>query len=323
MKTIYIKMTGNCNLNCKHCYASKSEHTVINVDKVSNWFKQYVSLLDDNEELEIVFHGGEPMLCYNEILSLLKKLNEIHNPKHFCITTNLMYNLNNPLIQEVFKNMNQISVSYDFGNIRFNSTTLAIWENNVKLLKEIISTPLQINVVLTNETLSVNPNDFVNIIKSYGFNTIHLERLSTNTRNKIEIPSWIDVDNWLCNLYNIVKNLDIKVTMFEDIKETIKTGILKNCRLRECSKNVTTIDNNGNIYGCPNTYNGEWIKGNLNTSPTDNIFNICPLELKKNDKCLTCEDYDVCNGDCYQLEWQGDICPSPRNLIHLIKKEIM
>ena len=38
-------------------------------------------------------------------------------------------------------------------------------------------------------------------------------------------------------------------------------------------------------------------------------------ETMRNDICYSCPVYDICNGDCHQLNWDGDVCASPKSMM--------
>ena len=72
---LIIKVTNGCNLRCKYCYnaAKEFKHEVISLDKVDKMF----ALVADFDRVDVIFHGGEPMLAsrefYTQVLELQKK----------------------------------------------------------------------------------------------------------------------------------------------------------------------------------------------------------------------------------------------------------
>ena len=44
-------------------------------------------------------------------------------------------------------------------------------------------------------------------------------------------------------------------------------------------------------------------------------------ETTRDPRCATCPVNEICNGDCHQLGWEGDICGSPKSLMIKMQKE--
>ena len=43
-------------------------------------------------------------------------------------------------------------------------------------------------------------------------------------------------------------------------------------------------------------------------------------EMTRNPVCATCPVSSICNGDCYKLPWEEDICAAPKSLMKYIKE---
>lgn len=72
-------LTTDCNMKCVYCYEGSAKGKLYMSDKVANdsiefLIKQCKRLND--EELNIDFHGGEPLLAYNLIVKLVEKFKE-------------------------------------------------------------------------------------------------------------------------------------------------------------------------------------------------------------------------------------------------------
>jgi hypothetical protein len=44
-------------------------------------------------------------------------------------------------------------------------------------------------------------------------------------------------------------------------------------------------------------------------------------ETIRHPTCATCPVFDLCNGDCHQLGWQGDVCAAPKSLMTKLKAD--
>lgn len=63
---VYLKLTNRCNLRCEHCYNSQGVLCDMNqstLDKSIEFIRNKCDKLAQSDDLVVVFHGGEPMLC--------------------------------------------------------------------------------------------------------------------------------------------------------------------------------------------------------------------------------------------------------------------
>lgn len=312
--TIYIKLTNNCNLQCKHCYNSimKNNYTMSN-DTLKNVNKYIIDFKNKHEKdiINIIFHGGEPLLYdIDSIIDFIKTLNNINNIK-FGITTNLMYKLTDKHF-ELFNLIKPfgnpfIQTSWDY-KIRFNSNQKNIWENNIKqLIKNNII--IQPTICLTNILINnIKPIDLFKYFIDLNIKNLNFERITNTGRAVINNlrPKNKDMNLWLLDAYKLYKDLNIKIPLFESIEYSFKK-IYLGCRARKCMSTVITINPDGTIASCPNMANKTY--GNLNETDIKKQEDLIKFEKNINEKCLLCEFYTFCNGDCCQLEFDSTGCP--------------
>jgi radical SAM protein with 4Fe4S-binding SPASM domain len=327
---IYVKTTETCNLNCSHCFTSGSQGKKIffNPSKTLN-FLEVLSRENGLNSLRLVLHGGEPLLAPIEDLKYFyKKAKALPLNVNFAIQTNLAFDLTeemNKFIDEAFLNEG-IGTSWD-ADIRFPSEKkLMQWENNVK---DLISRGHQISVmVCLSRHLIENytPLELINYFSNLGIQNIVFERITQNghAAENLEIfPSNLKLDAWLFDMHDQT----IKHELHKKINNILLDEILKSLfenrqvgnRCRNCEQHLITINADGTLAGCPNSAALEnW--GHISNS-TDQFLTskervgaICN-EKTRNPICLSCEVKDVCNGDCYKLPWQDDICAAPKSLM--------
>lgn len=332
-KQIYIKTTESCQLHCKHCYIgdARLKKQFFDEKKTAEWLHKWIEYnkLDENDLL-ISFHGGEPMICPE---NKIKYICEQFPNATFNTTTNLVYSLTDAkmdlfLNHFIDKKINQpfIKTSWDY-KIRFsNEKEENIWRNNIK---QLIDKGVYIQVIVCLTSLLINevsPDDFLKIFKELNINTISFERLTANTTDdKYLIPNYEKQDQWLYDLYKInEEKYHISLGIVEDIINAIK-GRFLGCRERKCMQNVITINADGSIGGCPNTALCNNF-GTINNEPNEIFKNPCRLcsiqkEQLRDNRCYICDLFNICNGDCHQLSWQGEYCPAPKKLMkELISK---
>lgn len=93
-KHLVLMMTYQCNLRCTYCYERHRSDKVMDVNKamsiIQNEFE--TSSNDENiHRLEIIFMGGEPLLCWDAICEIVEKVEKKADwslPYHFFAATN-------------------------------------------------------------------------------------------------------------------------------------------------------------------------------------------------------------------------------------------
>lgn len=322
MKIIYIKTTESCNLYCKHCYINdfKKNTSFFNQIQTKIWIQKYLSYFN-NEDILINFHGGQPFLCnLNKIQYICEAF-----PSAIKSATSNLINLNSNILTLILKyfkdpiyNQPFIKTSWDY-KIRFNGNQQDIWTDHVKTL---LQNNVYVKVIICLTSLlikQVDPEDFLYYFLNLGVNEIDFERLTDNTtEDKSLIPNYIQQNNWLQKIYEFNKIYNLKIGLFENIKNAANK-IYVGCRNRSCMKDVVTINANGTIGGCPNIAL-LYPYSSINEQP-QHIFNnqlrnkLIKQQQYKNNNCYSCNFYQNCNGDCFQLSWQNNICPMPKNIL--------
>lgn len=312
---IYIKVTESCNLQCKHCY-NPYLNCEIDYDSVKFFLSKINNIVKHNY---FILHGGEPLMANQD--KIIDLINSFPNNK-WRISTNLCYEMTSKRLQ-ILSKMSEIRVSFDVG-IRFNNIkNLLQWKKNVTYLSKKLKYPLFFNICLTKQLLQHKPLHILKMLDSFKVKIFSLERITLSgnaINNKDIIPTYEEIDNWLCELYKDLK-------YFPDIKclsiESIKMGIyhhFEHCYGKQCCCQTLTINSNGTIGNCPNDARINII-GNLNDDPNFILMKIWNKKHIIKQKCLKCDHYDKCRGWCEQMDWQGDICPYPFKLSELIKNE--
>jgi len=314
MYTVYLKPTNKCNLKCAHCY-----HTIVNgkdtmnddvLDRSINWINNLASKDHVNGQL----HGGEPLLYP---IDKLHRAVDSTPYVNWCITSNLVYNLNDDIIS-LFNKMKPfgddrrfIQTSWDY-LIRFKNKQQQLWEDNVKTIIDsgitvqptICLTP----VFLTNYT----PGQIFEYLKQLGINRVEFERITNTGRaaNGSFRPKNKDIDSWMSDAFDCYKQYDIEVTLFESIYHSLH-GVFLGCRARNCTRTVFTINPDGSIAGCPNT--ADYAPNNIKTVK---IYpsKLTSVEQQRSLGCYSCRFFEYCRGDCFQLQWDETGCPGLKSI---------
>lgn len=339
-KTIYVKLTNNCNLKCAHCYNSvctdSKQMTAETLEKILLYI---ADLKEQGYTVDVALHGGEPTL-YSDIDALqdfVYSCNEMQVP--ITMTTNLVYDINEDWLA-LFKRLKQddgeplVLTSWDY-KIRFkHNMQEQMWETSVKKLLDegIIVQPI---VSLTKVLLEKKtPKSIFEYMDKLGVKRLNFERLTCTGRaedNEEDLmPNNQQVDTWVAEAYKTWKNSYsyMYIPLLDALEWAAYEGKYIGCRARECTKSVRTFNPDGSMATCPNI--PLEIVGNITNTETmevgDTIIGnnkykeLCNKESIKNNECYTCEYYSICNGDCFQLRWDYSGCPGLKKTIREVMK---
>lgn len=343
---VYLKTTETCQLNCKHCFTSGSNGAKVffNPDKVINFFYRLNKEAPQVRSLNILFHGGEPMLAPLESLKEVHKyLSKLPLQVTWGIQTNLVYKLT-----EEYRNFfKDVFMQYGFGtswdyDMRFGSTSpgnekvkqaqLKLWENNVReLIKDghFMTMIVSISKRMIEEK---EPIEIINYARDLGFQNILFERITHDgnaNENSDIFPKNKDQDEWLTKMWHqSIENKTYEYMNNMFLSEVVEAVVLRNHtanRCRNCEQSMLTLNATGTISGCPNSAPKDyWGHIDMNIPEmlnSDKRLKIITCEASRNPVCYTCPNFDVCNGDCHQLPWEGDLCAAPKSLMTFLKEE--
>jgi radical SAM protein with 4Fe4S-binding SPASM domain len=339
---VYVKATDTCNLNCSHCYTSgnKGKKVFFNPEVVSDFLIQ-MTRAHQVESARLLYHGGEPMITPLQSLWQFYELtrNSIQGVS-YGIQTNLVY----PLTDEKIKFFETVIGEVGMGTswdakIRFGSAVpgaaqqqLELWEKNVRLLSE-KGFRLTLMVSLSKYLIqNYEPEQIIQYAIDLGFKYILFERITSDGNAAADthvLPRNLDIDQWILKMYHQseAKGFNQKIgNMFlEEIALSVVNNMHTANRCRGCETKIITINADGTLAGCPNSAPYKtW--GNLSEgyerflTSSERVGAICK-EKMRNPACYTCDVSSVCNGDCYKLKWDGDVCSAPKSLMRLLKND--
>lgn len=336
MKTVYVKPTDTCNLDCDHCFTSgsKGAKTAWDIPVTTDWLTDLIKKYND-EHIHIELHGGEPFLRPIEehwyfAKSLQEKVGEtLWENVTIGGTTNLIYKLTETherFITEMMGGL--IATSWDPVYRFKNNRMLNLWLDNIKRLAE-LGVGMKLFVTATDRLMEYDPQELLRLWSTFNVTAIAVERL-TSDGNAVDNPHLFPdnrvVDRFYYNLYRAYKSADwpFIITTFEAIDRKFETNDYKvdtNCRT--CEQNLFTIDGAGNIGGCANGAKAE-SNGTINEDLdefliSDGRLDRITKELDHNPSCLSCHLFDVCGGDCHRLVWQGNSCPGLTEILSYLK----
>jgi radical SAM protein with 4Fe4S-binding SPASM domain len=332
---LYLKTTETCQLNCSHCFTNGILGKKGWFDEVAtnNFLTRLSKFSGSHTNVTLIWHGGEPLLCpVDKMMSVFKHANGLWDNINWALQTNLTYKLDDDKMQV----LNDIcgkswGTSYDEG-IRWSVPAQKhLWETNLRSLTD-DGHEVTLVVCLDKKMMARDLKDFFDYVLSLGVKYIQLERITENgsaAKNNSIIPSNEEIDQYLFDFYNMAVETGFYKEVGQLFFNSLLTSIVYNthmgCRARSCEQKILTINADGTVGGCPNGAVDE-AYGTIHDDVLDLLTSekrMCNIahESIRPEPCMVCPVFDICNSDCHQLVWQGDICAAPKKLMQKFKDE--
>lgn len=329
-KTIYVKTTGTCNLDCHHCFTNgkNGDKTQFDPDVTAAWVKEYMSRHPENTSYHLEFHGGEPFLVPIEKLKRFAD-NFVDLPNvTMCANSNLTFKLKDELIEFIKDYFGGfIGTSWDPWIRWTNEKQVNLWKSNLEKLKA-HGIGIALKASVSKQLVATTADWFIDQMESLPADEVSLERLTNDgsaTENSDIFPINEEQDNWYLALYLRYKerNPRIKIKTLDIIEQKLKLNVVKvdtNCR--NCEQNLVTINSDGSLSGCPNAApklrHSTLEKGVDAFLSSDGRVEQIAKELTWGKTCLSCDVYDLCGGDCHRLPWQNGRCGGLKNTLRYL-----
>lgn len=334
---IYLKTTETCNLNCSHCFTSgiHGRKIYFDPDKIIDWFSRMKEMFPSFRTAHVDFHGGEPFLAPVENMQkVYDAVKEIYPEMSWGTTTNLVYKLTDDKLNFMRTALGKrVGTSWD-PKIRFaNDKQVKLWEDNVRQLIADGFT-IKLFVSMSRDVIEMDPKEIIDYAIGLGIQEIDFERITLNGNAKKNLALWPsnnELDSWFLGYHEAIVEHDLRDkiyhTFMENIYAKFELGFPDaGTWCRNCEQKMFTINADGTIAGCPNSAPEDHY-GTLDMPIAELLFNpkrrtIIACETARDPRCFECPVFDVCGSDCHQLEWEDDVCASPKTLMMKLKDDI-
>ena len=315
MTNFFIIMNLNCNLMCKYCYGESCNdfydcENDIKIDynvpeKIKYNINSLINFLNKEQNCNIIFYGGEPLLDINLLSLYIQKLNS----KNMLLHTNGIF-LDKLSINNIMK-LNTISISID-GKKEINDYYRGegvydkIIKNIINIRKNGYHGELIARMTVQEETdIFENVTHLLSI--KYNnmplFDSIHWQLNALFWKNDYKRRNFKD---WSLKKYNKGINDLVELWLKCMKKGTLLRiypfiGIMYSLIIREKSKlrcgagyEEYAIQTDGKIIPCPVMVGmSDYYLGTIFEDNPKSLKNICLKRI-----CLKCEIYNICGGRC-------------------------
>jgi len=323
-----IVLTNMCNFSCTYCYADHgcygmpiSQISIDTLRKVMRYFCERYSSIR-----QIVFFGGEPLLCIEAIEYVCECMKQIYGPKipKFCLITNGAL-LNDKAVSVIKKYNIATVVSIDGPKhindkqriMNNNSSAFDIVDNNLNKYKNDLNISIEATYTANHVNSKISREQLREYLKErYDADRIIISDVSVNEENLEQINMQVEKEKID---YDILEYVDGAGTCDDYIFEYIRTFLKGYHSTQFCSAGIKkfTVDMNGNIYPC-HLFVGKtkYILGNVDN--TENL--VCDKFPNKNEgECKKCKYKAFCNACTFEIIKGTDICSkNKRNIDYFL-----
>lgn len=302
IKYLVLWLAGECNLQCKYCYALPNfTHKMMDFEIARKAIESC-----NTKSFTLILAGGEPLLNFSlieEIYDFLKKGN--YNCKIGLQTNGTL--ITEEIAERLSKMSINVGVSFDASfqiNDAFRGKTKAVIAGlkNLKLKNKRVN----LNCVITDKSIK----ELEKMIEiAYYFENIDgigldLLRMGERVQNykEINLPTNKDIYTYLKRAYMKSKELgkiigrEVKIREIEEIKYRKRKNCVATHYCYSSLGQAMIVTEEGNIYPCSSLVgDNRYFVGNI---LENREFEIQNLPSGKKEKCENCQYKDMCKGSC-------------------------
>lgn len=263
-----LEVSNDCNLRCIYCYGQGgsygSSRQLMKEEVLIKSLEYCFQRFESNQNISIIFFGGEPLINYQLIIKAVDMINEFaeHNGNtvSYGITTNGTI-LNDDIVKLFKRNKFKVTVSIDGGEIIQNKNRpFPHGDGSFGLIKRNVNVMLQNNISLIARITLTKPyikdlKKSVEDIWEMGINNVTFETVSsTESELNLTEDDLVEFQHQLQSLtditYNNIKNKGQRrlrkiIDYARDI-HTVKLG--QTCSYN--SQRAVVISSCGELYRC-------------------------------------------------------------------------
>ena len=323
--TMISKPIGDkCNLKCQYCYYSQKKELYqgashnMSDSVLREYIKQYIKY-NSLDEVEFIWHGGEPLLAGIEFYKKVLEYQTTYNTKGAKIVNIIQSNgtlLNKEWCEFLKSNDFLLGVSLDgteelHNRNRINHNSRGSFDKVIEGIGLLQAYGIEFNIMCVLTKYSEDRGvEIYRFFKSLGANYIQLLP-AVDYINGTPAPWTISskgYGNILIDIFNEWVGYDVGKCFVQIFDMTLCSwcGITPPlCIYQESCGNSLAIEHNGDIYSCDhyvssNNYLGNILNNNLNSllrsnkqlNFASNKHSTLPRECKK------CSYYFACKGAC-------------------------
>lgn len=321
-----INPTLACNFACSYCFEKQHPNIFMN-GTIENKIINFINLHKSAKILDVTWFGGEPLLAFDRIVSLTKKMQALNLKYKAGIITNGYL-----LTEDIIKQLPSLAI----GSVQITLDGMASLHDSRRCLKS--GKPTFETIIHNIDILKTqNPEIFVSV-------RVNVD--STNDNHFIELYNFLTEKHYWnfslslsfvtdlsgCHPCDTMYNREQKANFIMNLRRKYNldfSWIYPQPDRYECAirnKNAVVIGPEGELYKCWNDVgNKDMVVGNIDGKITNQslllryLVGADPLE---DSKCQGCFLFPVCGGGCPYSRIQQTYEEKDVNVCPLIKDNL-
>lgn len=312
-----INPTLDCNFSCPYCF-EKSHRRVYMSDKVEDDIVTFIKKHEDVKKIEVTWFGGEPLLAFDRIMSLTKKITDLGIDYDAGMITNgyllsekYIKKLESLKIKSLQITIDGLSPIHDKRRcLKDGTPTYDVIINNIKKAKKIYPS---VNINIRVNVDKTNANDFVELYRFSQTDALKGIRLT---------PAFVDdINRTNPCVFNDQEKYHYMVDLLKK-HGIVFSGFYPSIKRECCVRNANTvvIGPMGELYKCWNDVgNRDMVYGYLDGSITNEkvlLRYLASSDAFEDETCKECILLPICYGGCpfsrIQREYESkdvNLCP--------------
>jgi uncharacterized protein len=326
---VFVKPVGAiCNLACSYCYYLDKQKiyqeelvTRMNDKVLEAYIVQHIGI-SSGRDIFFSWHGGEPTLAGLKFFQLAIDLQQKHTPANRRIINGIQTNgtlLDHEWCRFLKQHNFIVGISLDgpenFHSChRFSKNGNSCFDEVLRgymLLKQ-YRIPCEILCVVSavNEGFPLEIYRFFKQLNAEFITFLPLVEKQTSGKTMVSERS-VSAEafgQFLCSIFDEWKASDIgkiKVQIFEEALRSAFNLEHSLCIFKKTCGRVPVVEHNGDFYSCDHYVTGEYLLGNIGTTPLDQLMENPAQKAFGNSKwdllpeyCIKCDVRNLCNGAC-------------------------
>lgn len=337
--TVLIKPTHDCNMSCEYCFVTKLTTSYrkikMDIDMVNHIYKV---ASNSAEDVNIIWHGGEPTLMGVEFYKKVIELGYLYADKtkfnHSIQTNGLLLNKD---WGELVNNY-PIEVSTSFDGLAQDGRELDSQDKFEKILLDFKDYAGGFGAihVITKNSYSILLDNY-KYFRDLGIGVSFNYAVNHDVDNVADFEE-IDSYKYLKEYSKYYKYWVRDKEGYRERSASLLTNLVLGnkgniCTLTDCRKRWFSVNPDGKVYHCNRYYPEKYCAGNIkDMAHVDDIYNSDGYSLMVEDiqrrlerDCFSCEYFGYCNGGCNSnhLLNKGDISTTDVNYCNRFKSEFL
>ncbi|MBJ2157937.1 radical SAM/SPASM domain-containing protein [Variovorax sp. IB41] len=320
--TLLLKVTGSCNFQCTYCYdyEAKRFKTRLSTERTVSVISEILNTQDD---LNIAFHGGEPLLRFDFIKQIVEFIEKNHQHKKIKYTIQTNGSL---FTQEIvdFLETKKFTVGISFDGKTYNSNKLRIGprgsnsfdvlQHLLKNFGEFIRRRCGVLAVVSQSSINEIP-DFAIWLQDQGFRSLSLAFMDATGKGlglTHEVPSPKDAALLYARLVKLIQggeiskiNISSLVSYIDNLFSFIPRDF---CNRGPCAaaNEFLVLDSENKLRSCDIIYDPFFEIGDATQNPNDDTVLAAREKIGERhiwlksfgNSCSTCALFGLCGGTC-------------------------